>query len=154
MSPAAVCLSDLSGEGEDEVSGEAGKVKVDTQADVEGGTGSTITDPDTAEKAKTDTEPMEKEMSRLAICPYAYARDCATPAWPEPAYPPKSEIADGVAEFWPVMDDSLRILAQERICRSLMANRSAPALVAIPSPAPPVSQAELLMADGFLAQVD
>lgn len=104
-----------------------------------------------AEKASAPAEEKEpEEPLRPLICPYAYARDCVTPAWVEPAYPPEPEVADGVAAFWPVMEDPKRIWMQELIYRSLAPNRSAPA-IASEQRVPPVSAAEMKYVSGFLA---
>ena len=84
------------------------------------------------------------------FCPYAYARDCATPAWVEPAYPPASHATDNIAAIWPVMQDPRRIWMQELIYRSLVPNNCGPGIriEELLQPAP-MNAAEACFVDSF-----
>ena len=100
--------------------------------------------------ALKEPEP-EQALSRLAIDPLSYVRECAVPPWAEPAYPPAAEIADGVGALWPVMEDPRRIWMQELICRSLVPSRSGPGIsVGDLLASAPVSASEMRFVDGFL----
>ena len=57
--------------------------------------------------------PMEQESPYPPICPYSFARDCSASPWMVPAYPPVSDINDGINAFWPVMDDQRRLWTPE-----------------------------------------
>ena len=119
-----------------------------------------VAEPDIApaavEPAPVDTAPVEEQPEqpeqpegppRAPICPYAYVKDCVTPDWVEPDFPPEY-IMDEVSALWPVMNDPKRIWMQELIYRSLVPNRSAPA-IALRQPEP-VSAAEMRFVRGFL----
>lgn len=108
-----------------------------------------------AEEVKTPdakAEEKQEEPPRAPICPYAYVKDCITPGWVEPAYPPVSDITDGISAFWPVMDDPRRIWMQELLCRSLVPSRSAHGLGSEGvGQSEPLSAAEVHYVGGFLA---
>jgi hypothetical protein len=146
VSHGAVCLSDLDAESEVISQSQPSEPVKKSVSD------SVVGMPPPAETSE-NPKPVGQATSRPDFCPYDYARDCSTPAWVEPAYPPSSDITDGIAAFWPVMNDPRCIWMQELICRSLVPHQRGPSikLDELARPAP-VSAAEMHFANGFFEE--
>jgi hypothetical protein len=155
----ATCLTEPDGPGT--VASAVGGSVIDTLPAAETlGTAESLKTPETAESTEA-AESFEAEEilsdepgeERPALCPFSYAKDCSTPAWIEPAYPPASEIVDGIEAFWPVWEDPRRLWLQELVCRSLVPSRCGPGIaVADLVASAPVSAAEMRFVGGFFKE--
>jgi hypothetical protein len=93
-----------------------------------------------------DEMAVEGQSKSPPFCPLSYVKDCATPSWITPEYPPVSEITDGVGAFWPVMEDPRRFLIHDLLYNRFPSRPVGPSYTA----SAPLSVADSRVADGFL----
>ena len=93
-----------------------------------------------------DEMAVEGQSKSPPFCPLSYVKDCVTPSWITPEYPPVSEITDGVGAFWPVMDDPRRFLIHDLLYKRFPSRPVGPSYTA----SAPLSVADSRVADGFL----